>query len=114
MRRNIQEDFINIVLWAAFGFAAWWSMRWFAVPLEEWVVYLIAVNAATFLLYGLDKMFAQWRSWRVSERVLFLTALLFGSVGAIAGMQFFRHKTRKTSFQLILACIVLLQIGAIV
>lgn len=37
---------------------------------------------------------------RTPEGVLFFLAALFGSVGIYAGMQLFRHKTKKWYFQL--------------
>ena len=35
---------------------------------------------------------------RIRERTLFLSALLGGSAGAIAGMRLFRHKTKHWYF----------------
>lgn len=60
--------------------------------------YLIAVNAVTWMMYGLDKWKAKSGKWRISERALLLAALAGGSVGALAGMMMFRHKTKKPKF----------------
>ena len=49
-------------------------------------------------LMGIDKKKAQTGAWRIPEKTLFLSAILGGGVGAIAGMQLFRHKTRHRSF----------------
>ena len=64
------------------------------------VLYLVLINLAAFLLMGIDKFRARRELWRIPEKVLFGSALLGGSVGAIAGMFFFRHKTRHLSFRL--------------
>ena len=61
-------------------------------------IYLSALNLLAFSLMGLDKRRARRGMWRISERALFLSALLGGSVGAILGMQCFRHKTKHRSF----------------
>ena len=36
--------------------------------------------------------------WRTPEAVLLTLSLLGGSIGALAGMRFFHHKTRKPKF----------------
>ena len=58
----------------------------------------LAMNGFTFCLYGVDKRRAKRGAWRIPEKTLFLSAILGGGVGAIAGMQLFRHKTRHRSF----------------
>lgn len=60
--------------------------------------YLIIVNIAAWIMYGLDKWKAKSGAWRIPERTLLLIALAGGSVGALAGMLLFRHKTRKPKF----------------
>lgn len=67
----------------------------------------------TFLVFGFDKWMANSQARRTPEKTLWLLSLFGGSVGAIIGMQFFRHKTRKVSFQLILALILIVQAGII-
>ena len=62
------------------------------------ICYLLIVNIIAFFLMGIDKRKAQTGAWRIPEKTLFLSAILGGGVGAIAGMQLFRHKTRHRSF----------------
>ena len=62
--------------------------------------YLIVINIAAWLMYGLDKWKAKSGAWRIPERTLLLTALAGGSVGALAGMLLFHHKTRKPKFMI--------------
>jgi uncharacterized membrane protein YsdA (DUF1294 family) len=71
--------------------------------------YLILVNSIAFTMYGIDKSAAASRKRRTPEKHLWLVALIGGSVGSLLGMHFFRHKTRKVSFQFTLALIVLIQ-----
>ena len=61
--------------------------------------WLALVNAVGFLLMGIDKRRAIQGAWRISERTLFLTALLGGTPGVIAGMRVFRHKTKHWQFR---------------
>lgn len=60
--------------------------------------YLIVINVAAWLTYGLDKWKAKAGKWRIPERTLLLLAFAGGSAGALAGMMLFRHKTRKAKF----------------
>ncbi len=75
-------------------------------------VYLMAINIISFCLFGWDKLQARRNRWRVSERSLFLSVLLGGGVGAIAGMKVWRHKTRKGAFKFGIPIIVILQAAA--
>ncbi len=82
-------------------------------PLFEtiFLYYFIGINIVAFCLYGYDKWMAQINTWRVPESMLWIVALIGGSVGALAGMQFFRHKTQKISFQFVLMLIVTFQVS---
>ena len=62
------------------------------------LIYLEVVNLAAFVLYGIDKRRARKDRWRVPEATLILIAVFGGSIGALAGMYLFRHKTRKKKF----------------
>ena len=48
----------------------------------------------------IDKRKAKYGRWRIPEKTLLIIALLGGSVGTIAGMYLFRHKTQKLKFTL--------------
>jgi uncharacterized membrane protein YsdA (DUF1294 family) len=60
---------------------------------------LAVVNATAFVLFMLDKHLASEGMRRVPESTLLLVALIGGSPGAIAGQQYWRHKTRKEPFR---------------
>ena len=62
--------------------------------------YLLIINAAGFLLMLADKWKAKKNRWRVRESTLLLIAALGGSVGSLAGMYLFRHKTLHLKFTL--------------
>lgn len=74
--------------------------------------YLLAINVLSFALMGIDKAKARRNAWRIPEKVLFLAAILGGSVGALVGMALFRHKTKHVSFVIGLPVILLLQLIA--
>ena len=76
--------------------------------------YLAAINLVTFLVYGIDKLRSKRGAWRVSEKTLFVLPILGGSVGAIAGMKVFHHKTKHWYFKYGLPLILILQIALVV
>ena len=73
------------------------------------VIYLLAVNLLTFILYGIDKKRARNREWRISERTLIGIAVIGGCIGAILGMYVFHHKTRHWYFRYGLPVILIMQ-----
>lgn len=74
------------------------------------ICYLLLINIVAFALMGIDKRKARKHQWRISERTLFLSALLGGSVGALYGMHLFRHKTKHKRFVYGMPAILLLQL----
>lgn len=62
------------------------------------LIYLIISNIFGFFIMGIDKRKARLRQYRISEKSLFVVALLGGAFGAICGMYFFRHKTKHWYF----------------
>jgi uncharacterized membrane protein YsdA (DUF1294 family) len=99
----------------AFGaaLAAACLIHWQVKRLDVLQSWLIAVTAVTFLTYGYDK-FKAIREWtRIPEGVLLGLAFTGGTLGALAGMALFRHKTVKRSFRVKFWCIVMLQIALI-
>ncbi len=75
------------------------------------IIYLFLINLAAFGLMGLDKRKARKNLWRIPEKTLFLSAILGGSAGAIAGMYAFHHKTRHWYFVIGMPLILVIQIG---
>ena len=75
--------------------------------------YLIVINVVTFLIYGIDKWKAKQGSWRISEALLLILAAIGGSIGALLGMNVWRHKTQHKKFKYGLPLIFLAQIALI-
>lgn len=70
------------------------------IPLYPALV--IGLSLVLFLIYGFDKRRAMSGGGRVPEVVLHGLALAGGFAGGWAGRSVFRHKTRHTSFLVIL------------
>ena len=49
------------------------------------VIYLVLINIAAFIVYGVDKRRAERYLWRIPEKVLILLAVFGGSIGALMG-----------------------------
>lgn len=76
------------------------------------LAYLLVINLTAFFLMLSDKQRAKKAgARRISEKTLFLSALLGGSIGAIAGMRLFRHKTKHWYFVIGMPAILLTQIA---
>ena len=73
--------------------------------------YLLAINAVTFITYGIDKYKAKKAKWRISEATLLLLAVLGGSIGAWMGMKIWHHKTMHKKFKYGIPAILLIQIA---
>lgn len=74
-------------------------------------LYLLTMNALGLLVMLADKRRAQKNRWRIPEATLMTIAALGGSLGSLAGMQLFRHKTRQRKFTLGIPAILLAQIA---
>ena len=75
--------------------------------------YLLAVNIATFFLYGIDKYKARKGRWRISEATLLTMAAISGSIGALAGMRLWHHKTMHKKFKYGIPLIIIMQIALV-
>lgn len=62
------------------------------------LLYAGVMSILSFILYGVDKHKAKKGKWRTPEAVLLSVGLLGGSIGALLGMYFFRHKTKHWYF----------------
>lgn len=81
---------------------------------KTFIIYIIAINILAFLLYGIDKLKAKMNHWRVPESVLLGAAAIGGSVGALAAMLLFRHKTKHKKFTICVPLFLLLQVALII
>lgn len=80
---------------------------------ESLWIYLVVVNVLAFALYGIDKYKAKAGAWRIPEKTLLGIAVLGGSVGAIAGMKTFHHKTKHWYFRYGLPALLAIQLAAV-
>ena len=103
--------------------------------IRYFLIYLLLINLLSLLLFGVDKKRAQQAAAaaprgrgkkqsgrgkkasakhppkrRIPEKTLFITAILGGSIGAIAGMFLFHHKIRNPLFLYGMPAILLLQL----
>ena len=77
------------------------------------LLYLLILNAVSFLLMLADKQKAKKNLWRIPESTLLLSAAIGGSIGSLAGMYTFRHKTKHLKFTLGVPVILVLQMAAV-
>ncbi|MBQ7597908.1 MAG: DUF1294 domain-containing protein [Clostridia bacterium] len=74
-------------------------------------IYLSAVNLLAAVLTVIDKRRAVRHAWRIPEKVLFLVALLGGSIGEYCTMRLIRHKTLHKRFMWGLPAMFMLQLA---
>ena len=72
---------------------------------------LLVLNLISFFLMRHDKQCAAKNRRRVPEKVLFLSAILFGALGGTLGMFAFRHKTKHWYFRVFFPLLLILQAG---
>jgi uncharacterized membrane protein YsdA (DUF1294 family) len=70
---------------------------------------LLLLNLISFFLMWHDKQCAKKNQWRVPEKILFLSAALFGAFGGTLGMFVFRHKTKHWYFRVFFPLLMVLQ-----
>ena len=75
--------------------------------------YLLAINLLAFVLYGIDKVKAKHKRWRIPEAVLLWLVVLGGSPAALIAMHLFRHKTLHKKFRYGVPAILIIQIVAV-
>ena len=76
--------------------------------------YLLAINALSFILFGMDKNKAKKGKWRISEATLLMMAVIGGSIGAWVGMRLWHHKTMHKKFKYGIPIIIIMQVSLVV
>lgn len=76
------------------------------------LIYLLIINIIGLAAFAIDKIRAMERRFRIPESVLFILAIIGGSLGCIIGMHLFRHKRRKFKFSFGLPMILVIQVAA--
>lgn len=78
------------------------------------IAYLLLINALSFVLMLVDKHKARKKRWRIPEATLMTAAALGGSIGSLAGMYLFRHKTKHPKFTVGIPVILAIQMAVII
>ncbi len=78
------------------------------------ILYLIVINIMAFVLMWYDKSRARQGLWRVKEKTLLIISLAGGTIGALAGMYRFRHKTKHAAFKYGLPFMLTFQLLAVI
>lgn len=73
------------------------------------LLYLLLINAVSFVFMRVDKQHAKKKLRRTPERTLMLLAMLGGSIGVFVGMYLLRHKTLHRKFTIGVPIIFLVQ-----
>ena len=74
------------------------------------IYYLVIINIIGFLSMWIDKVKAKKGSWRISEKNLFIVAMLGGSIGSMLGMKTVRHKTKHKKFVIGMPAVLIVQV----
>ena len=82
----------------------------FFVENRLFVIYLLVLNIATFITFGLDKYKAIKKRPRIRIVTLLVLAFLGGTIGGLLAMYLFRHKTQKDYFTVGMPMILVTQI----
>ena len=73
------------------------------------LIYLLAANIVTFVVFGIDKYKAKRGLWRIPEASLLTMAVIGGSIGAWLGTKVWNHKTLHKKFKYGIPLIIALQ-----
>ena len=77
------------------------------------LISLVVINILGYSLMMIDKKRAIKHQYRISERTLWITAILFGALGLFIGMKNFRHKTKHALFKYGLPILSVLELGIV-
>lgn len=80
-------------------------------PIYILFIYLSLITLAAFAVFGIDKLRAKRGKYRVRESTLFWLCILGGSIGGLAGMYVFRHKTLHRKFTVGVPLILTVQVA---
>ncbi|CAK7017807.1 MAG: hypothetical protein PEGG_00726 [Paraeggerthella hongkongensis] len=115
--------FLCLVIWAVVVLLVTGSVEvdpnavlgsWNLAALKILAIYLLFINAITFVVFVVDKKVAEngnSYSKRVPEARLLGLCLIGGSVGGLTGMYAVRHKTKKWYFTLGLPIFIVLHVA---
>ena len=71
------------------------------VNIKYIMFYLLIMNLISFALFFADKQKSKRDKWRIKESTLHFVSFMGGTLGSIAAMILFHHKTKKPKFVII-------------
>ncbi|WP_244094293.1 DUF1294 domain-containing protein [Jeotgalibacillus salarius] len=77
-------------------------------------LYYFILSVVGFISMKIDKKRARNDEYRISEKTLWVIALLGGALGSWAGMNVFRHKTKHLTFRVGMPVLVILHSALII
>ena len=66
--------------------------------MKLFLLYLLSINAISFILFGYDKFLAIKNKRRIPEKELFTVATIGGAFGGLFAILVFNHKISKAFF----------------
>lgn len=63
------------------------------------IYYYALINIFSFFIMGIDKFKAKKNRFRIPEKHLLFYGIAGGALGALLGMEYFRHKTKHGYFR---------------
>jgi uncharacterized membrane protein YsdA (DUF1294 family) len=66
--------------------------------MKLFLLYLLSINAISFILFGFDKFLAIKNKRRIPEKELFTVATIGGAFGGLFAILIFNHKISKAFF----------------
>ncbi|MBY0124035.1 DUF1294 domain-containing protein [Bacillus sp. S/N-304-OC-R1] len=73
----------------------------------------VIMNLVGLVIMKSDKTKAIKHQYRISEKTLWIVAILFGATGMTVGMRAFHHKTKHIQFKFGLPMLSLIEIGVL-
>lgn len=77
------------------------------------LIYLAIMTIVGIVIMKVDKSRAEKNKWRIKEATLFMVSAVGGSLGTLAGMYLFRHKTKHWYFVIGMPLILIVHIALI-
>ena len=71
------------------------------------------MSLIAFFAYGLDKRKAKKGAWRTKESVLLGLGFFGGAIGALLGMNAYRHKTKHWYFRVLVPIFTIINIALV-
>ncbi len=87
-----------------------YNFLFFLINHKYLLIYLLIINILTFIIFAVDKYKAIKNRRRVRITVLLFLAFIGGTIGALCGIYFLRHKTKKNYFTLGVPMILLMHL----